>query len=93
MKILKSWNVKKIINKVKSMSQNWSLWNANSNNWPFVIKSNEFFLYFQNYFGDAWNTTDFILVVGSIIDIVVTQVNENKPNVSRLLKIVTIFNM
>lgn len=34
---------------------------------------------FQNYFGDAWNTTDFILVVGSIIDIVVTQVNENKP--------------
>lgn len=34
---------------------------------------------FQNYFGDAWNTTDFILVVGSIIDIVVTQVNENRP--------------
>ncbi|CAH0731482.1 unnamed protein product, partial [Brenthis ino] len=34
---------------------------------------------FKNYFGDAWNTTDFILVVGSIIDIVVTQVNENKP--------------
>ncbi|CAG4985227.1 unnamed protein product [Colias eurytheme] len=33
---------------------------------------------FKNYFGDAWNTTDFILVVGSIIDIVVTQVNENK---------------
>lgn len=32
----------------------------------------------QNYFGDAWNTTDFILVVGSIIDIVVTQVNEKK---------------
>ncbi|XP_028178504.1 muscle calcium channel subunit alpha-1-like isoform X1 [Ostrinia furnacalis] len=36
---------------------------------------------FKNYFGDAWNTTDFILVVGSIIDIVVTQVNENKPPV------------
>ncbi|CAG9569858.1 unnamed protein product [Danaus chrysippus] len=36
---------------------------------------------FKNYFGDAWNTTDFILVVGSIIDIVVTQVNEYKePN-------------
>ncbi|XP_052750950.1 muscle calcium channel subunit alpha-1-like isoform X3 [Galleria mellonella] len=34
---------------------------------------------FKNYFGDAWNTTDFILVIGSIIDIVVTQVNENKP--------------
>ncbi|XP_045456510.1 muscle calcium channel subunit alpha-1-like [Melitaea cinxia] len=35
---------------------------------------------FKNYFGDAWNTTDFILVVGSIIDIVVTQVNENKTS-------------
>lgn len=35
---------------------------------------------FKNYFGDAWNTTDFILVVGSIIDIVVTQVNENSPD-------------
>ncbi|KAG6449276.1 muscle calcium channel subunit alpha-1 isoform X2 [Manduca sexta] len=34
---------------------------------------------FKNYFGDAWNTTDFILVIGSIIDIVVTQVNENRP--------------
>ncbi|CAH2060509.1 unnamed protein product, partial [Iphiclides podalirius] len=34
---------------------------------------------FKNYFGDAWNTTDFILVVGSIIDIVVTQANENNP--------------
>ncbi|XP_021201888.1 muscle calcium channel subunit alpha-1 isoform X2 [Bombyx mori] len=33
---------------------------------------------FKNYFGDAWNTTDFILVVGSIIDILVTQVNEKK---------------
>ncbi|XP_053618976.1 voltage-dependent calcium channel type D subunit alpha-1-like isoform X2 [Plodia interpunctella] len=35
---------------------------------------------FKNYFGDAWNVTDFILVVGSIIDIVVTQVNENNPD-------------
>ncbi|CAG5037441.1 unnamed protein product [Parnassius apollo] len=34
---------------------------------------------FKNYFGDAWNTTDFILVIGSIIDIVVTQANENNP--------------
>ncbi|XP_045780149.1 muscle calcium channel subunit alpha-1-like isoform X5 [Maniola jurtina] len=43
----------------------------------FVFKLSAF--RFKNYFGDAWNTTDFILVVGSIIDIVVTQVNENKP--------------
>ncbi|CAG9796198.1 unnamed protein product [Diatraea saccharalis] len=42
---------------------------------------------FKNYFGDAWNTTDFILVVGSIIDIVVTQVNENKnkPEIEQVL--------
>ncbi|KAJ0171038.1 hypothetical protein K1T71_013237 [Dendrolimus kikuchii] len=40
---------------------------------------------FKNYFGDAWNTTDFILVVGSIIDIVVTQVNENKSPTFGLL--------
>ncbi|KAH9628916.1 hypothetical protein HF086_006285 [Spodoptera exigua] len=61
--------------------------------------------YFQNYFGDAWNTTDFILVVGSIIDIVVTQVNENKPPAdfglvskankegSNLLKYITFFRL
>ncbi|XP_075987457.1 muscle calcium channel subunit alpha-1-like isoform X2 [Anticarsia gemmatalis] len=59
---------------------------------------------FKNYFGDAWNTTDFILVVGSIIDIVVTQVNENKPisygaeatNESKegtLLKYITFFRL
>ncbi|XP_072945832.1 muscle calcium channel subunit alpha-1-like [Epargyreus clarus] len=55
---------------------------------------------FKNYFGDAWNTTDFILVVGSIIDIVVTQVNENKiPTVSNtcdfgtLLKYITFFRL
>uniref|UniRef100_A0A2A4JH49 Voltage-dependent L-type calcium channel subunit alpha n=1 Tax=Heliothis virescens TaxID=7102 RepID=A0A2A4JH49_HELVI len=33
---------------------------------------------FKNYFGDAWNTFDFIIVLGSIIDIVVSQVNELK---------------
>ncbi|XP_047037317.1 muscle calcium channel subunit alpha-1-like isoform X2 [Helicoverpa zea] len=60
---------------------------------------------FKNYFGDAWNTTDFILVVGSIIDIVVTQVNENKKPVvfghvtkankdgSNLLKYITFFRL
>ncbi|XP_026318238.1 muscle calcium channel subunit alpha-1-like [Hyposmocoma kahamanoa] len=29
---------------------------------------------FKNYFGDAWNTFDFIIVLGSIIDIVVSQI-------------------
>ncbi|XP_041984282.1 muscle calcium channel subunit alpha-1-like isoform X2 [Aricia agestis] len=58
---------------------------------------------FKNYFGDAWNTTDFILVVGSIIDIVVTQVNEYrlpselgttaKSKEGTLLKYITFFRL
>ncbi|CAF4924576.1 unnamed protein product [Pieris macdunnoughi] len=39
---------------------------------------------FKNYFGDAWNTFDFIIVLGSIIDIVVSQVNELKNQGSGL---------
>jgi voltage-dependent calcium channel L type alpha-1D len=30
---------------------------------------------FQNYFGDAWNVFDFIIVLGSFIDIVYSEVN------------------
>lgn len=29
----------------------------------------------QNYFGDAWNVFDFIIVLGSFIDIVYSEVN------------------
>jgi len=29
----------------------------------------------QNYFGDAWNVFDFVIVLGSFIDIVYTEVN------------------
>ncbi|CAH2260793.1 jg26204, partial [Pararge aegeria aegeria] len=66
----------------------------------FVFKLSAF--RFKNYFGDAWNTTDFILVVGSIIDIVVTQVNENRAdfriivnqnNEGNLLKYITFFRL
>ncbi|VVC87583.1 unnamed protein product [Leptidea sinapis] len=39
---------------------------------------------FKNYFGDAWNTFDFIIVLGSIIDIVVSQVNELKNQESSI---------
>lgn len=31
---------------------------------------------FKNYFGDAWNVFDFIIVLGSFIDIVYSEVNE-----------------
>jgi len=35
-----------------------------------ILQSTVFYLlYFQNYFGDPWNTLDFIIVIGSIIDI------------------------
>lgn len=29
----------------------------------------------QNYFGDAWNVFDFVIVLGSFIDIIYTEVN------------------
>lgn len=47
------------------------------------LDANEYYECFsvQNYFGDAWNTFDFIIVLGSIIDIVVSQVNELKNQV------------
>jgi voltage-dependent calcium channel L type alpha-1D len=32
-------------------------------------------IFFQNYFGDAWNVFDFIIVLGSFIDIVYSDVN------------------
>ena len=31
---------------------------------------------FKNYFGDAWNVFDFIIVLGSFIDIVYSEVNQ-----------------
>lgn len=34
-----------------------------------------FFASLQNYFGDAWNVFDFIIVLGSFIDIVYSEVN------------------
>lgn len=33
---------------------------------------------FKNYFGDAWNVFDFIIVLGSFIDIVFSEVNQTK---------------
>lgn len=33
---------------------------------------------FKNYFGDAWNVFDFIIVLGSFIDIIYSEVNQLK---------------
>lgn len=35
---------------------------------------------FQNYFGDAWNVFDFIIVLGSFIDIVCSEVTVRNPS-------------
>lgn len=45
-----------------------------------VLLINFFFVFFsqQNYFGDAWNVFDFIIVLGSFIDIVYSEVNVSK---------------
>ena len=36
---------------------------------------NGIFCLLQNYFGDAWNVFDFIIVLGSFIDIIYAEVN------------------
>ena len=45
---------------------------------------NDNFCLLQNYFGDAWNVFDFIIVLGSFIDIIYAEVNvslqENCPH-------------
>lgn len=35
----------------------------------------QFNVFFKNYFGDPWNVFDFIIVLGSFIDIIYTEVN------------------
>ncbi|XP_069101385.1 muscle calcium channel subunit alpha-1-like isoform X11 [Argopecten irradians] len=37
---------------------------------------------FKNYFGDAWNVFDFIIVLGSFIDIIYTEVNPGQGIIS-----------
>lgn len=36
----------------------------------------------QHYFVDAWNTFDALIVVGSIVDIAITEVNVSSPTPS-----------
>lgn len=45
------------------------------------------FVLFQNYFGDAWNVFDFIVVLGSFIDIVYSEVSSGgseEPTVKKV---------
>ncbi|KFM76774.1 Voltage-dependent calcium channel type D subunit alpha-1, partial [Stegodyphus mimosarum] len=46
----------------------------------FVLKLMAF--KFKNYFGDAWNVFDFIIVLGSFIDIIYGEVNPNSGIIS-----------
>jgi voltage-dependent calcium channel N type alpha-1B len=39
---------------------------------------------FQNYFRDAWNIFDFITVIGSIVDTLVSEFGEQFPSLSFL---------
>jgi voltage-dependent calcium channel L type alpha-1D len=41
---------------------------------------------FKNYFGDAWNVFDFIIVLGSFIDIVYSEVNYIKSKMQTTTK-------
>lgn len=42
---------------------------------------------FKNYFGDAWNVFDFIIVLGSFIDIVYSEVNYTVSNTVKVFNI------
>ena len=37
---------------------------------------------FQNYFGDPWNTFDFVIVLGSFIDIIYSELNVSQIGLS-----------
>lgn len=37
----------------------------------------------QNYLKDAWNVFDFVTVLGSITDILVTEINVSEQSISR----------
>ena len=39
----------------------------------------------QGYFGDAWNVFDALVVIGSIVDIVLSEIDVSKLGYSRLL--------
>lgn len=39
----------------------------------------------QNYFGDAWNVFDFIVVLGSFIDIMMSEINDTESSKKDLL--------
>ncbi|KAJ2939410.1 hypothetical protein O0L34_g10841 [Tuta absoluta] len=59
----------------------------------FIFKLSAF--RFKNYFGDAWNTFDFIIVLGSIIDIVVSQDSSSIPSINffRLFRVMRLVKL
>lgn len=51
-------------------------WMINNNSWFSSVVS-------QNYLKDAWNVFDFVTVLGSITDILVTEINVSKNTASK----------
>lgn len=45
----------------------------------------------QNYFGDAWNVFDFIVVLGSFIDIMMSEI-DRKEEIDKGIKKDTVMN-
>lgn len=39
-------------------------------------------LYVQGYFGDPWNVFDFIIVIGSVVDVILSEVDVSKCSFS-----------
>lgn len=44
----------------------------------FFINNMRFSFVLQNYFGDAWNVFDFIVVLGSFIDIMMSEIDKRE---------------
>ncbi|CAL8071395.1 unnamed protein product [Orchesella dallaii] len=57
----------------------------------FVLKLAAF--RFKNYFGDAWNVFDFIIVLGSFIDIVYSEVNPSGKNITISINFFRLFRV
>ena len=47
-----------------------------------ISDSSNLCITFQNYFGDPWNTFDFVIVLGSFIDIIYSELNVSQIGLS-----------
>lgn len=47
-------------------------------------------LFLQGYFGDPWNVFDFIIVIGSVVDVILSEVDVSRFVDQMLIMIITV---